>query len=660
MPEMFVMPFRPAYDSSGRTIPGAQAWFTLSGTNTPSPVYTSSGLTTPRTNPIVADGVGKFPRSYLDPAITAGAGYRVRIYTEDAVVGVDTPIEEYDPYTGAEQGSQGVPGPGGGAEVATRVELAAIVGPEEGTTHFLTETGREGMFVFSTANLSTQVTADTRQGIYVAPASDTTGATGAWVRKYSGAANARWFGATGDGVTDDAVALQAWLDWGGDLYLPEAHYYSSAKLIVRRCVRLSGESYGFDARLAGYSSMPGSRIRYAVGVGGFDIQPQVSTTDWASVVPTQEGAFGSVIRDIALIGPNSGAAATGLYNRTTIHLDNVWVIDFQGKGFDISASIGSTVVSEGAGYSEYGGASYSSLRNCHAQYNGTHGFHIRGYDANTILIDNCDASGNAGVGFFDESLIGNTYVKPHCIANSGGDIKAIRAHTNTFISPYIEGGGSIQITGTNVIIGGDVSGINTPGGPSPVIIAPDISHFNKIKFQWDYTLGAISGQGQIYRHATYGLVMHGEGAGADAAIFNKAGNPVMFVPTGTQGLVGNGKVVSQSASGGVGYGVGAGGTVTQATSKSTAVLLEKMSGQITMHNASLAADTTVSFVLNNAGINAGDVIVLNHISGGTIGAYSLNAQSGSGGATINVRNLTAGALGEAIVIAFAVVRAVTS
>ena len=109
-----------------------------------------------------------------------------------------------------------------------------------------------------------------------------------------------------------------------------------------------------------------------------------------------------------------------------------------------------------------------------------------------------------------------------------------------------------------------------------------------------------------------------------------------------------------------GYITGEGGTVTQATSKATAVTLSKKCGQITMHNASLAADTTVSFTLTNSTIVATDLLVLNHVSGGTAGSYLLNAQAGAGSASINVRNINAGSLGEAIVIGFAVIKAVTA
>lgn len=100
MAEMFALPFRPAFDSNGKSIPGAQAYFTLTGTNTPTSVFAEQSLTTPLSNPLVANGVGRFPRAYLDPAVT----YRLRVYDNTAVVGVDTPIEEYDPYIGADGG----------------------------------------------------------------------------------------------------------------------------------------------------------------------------------------------------------------------------------------------------------------------------------------------------------------------------------------------------------------------------------------------------------------------------------------------------------------------------------------------------------------------------------------------------------------------------
>lgn len=103
---------------------------------------------------------------------------------------------------------------------------------------------------------------------------------------------------------------------------------------------------------------------------------------------------------------------------------------------------------------------------------------------------------------------------------------------------------------------------------------------------------------------------------------------------------------------GIGYTPGAGGSVTQLTSKATAVTLNKATGQITLNAAALGADTTVSFTLTNAAIVAGDYLLLNHVSGGTAGAYLLNAQCAAGSASINVRNITGGSLSEAIVVGY--------
>jgi hypothetical protein len=121
-----------------------------------------------------------------------------------------------------------------------------------------------------------------------------------------------------------------------------------------------------------------------------------------------------------------------------------------------------------------------------------------------------------------------------------------------------------------------------------------------------------------------------------------------------------GAVTSSSATAGIGYATGAGGTVTQASNKTTGVTLNKNTGRITLHNATLNANTTVSFVLTSSAIAANDLLVLNHVSGGTAGAYTLNAQAAAGSASINVRNVTSGNLGEAIVIGFAVIKAVTA
>jgi len=104
----------------------------------------------------------------------------------------------------------------------------------------------------------------------------------------------------------------------------------------------------------------------------------------------------------------------------------------------------------------------------------------------------------------------------------------------------------------------------------------------------------------------------------------------------------------------LGYTTDAQGTVTQATSKSTAVTLNKSAGQITMNNASLASVTNVTFTLNNSFISANDVLILNVGAGATAGAYNCWVSGlSAGSASLTLRNISGGSLSEAVVINFA-------
>jgi hypothetical protein len=159
------------------------------------------------------------------------------------------------------------------------------------------------------------------------------------------------------------------------------------------------------------------------------------------------------------------------------------------------------------------------------------------------------------------------------------------------------------------------------------------------------------------------LITPAIGVPSSGDLSNCTGSPVLTTPslgTATATKITSTSDILISATGKLGYATGSGGTVTQITSKSTGVTLNKTNGQITLNGAALAADTTVSFTLSSTLIAAGDVLILNHISGGTAGSYLLNAQSAAGSASINVRNITTGSLSEAIVIAFVVIKAATA
>ena len=152
--------------------------------------------------------------------------------------------------------------------------------------------------------------------------------------------------------------------------------------------------------------------------------------------------------------------------------------------------------------------------------------------------------------------------------------------------------------------------------------------------------------------------------GSGAAVYGTSPTlvtPVLGVATATS-VAASGALTSSSPTAGIGYTTGAGGTVVQGSGsgKATAVTLNANCGTITLNNANLISHGVASFVFNNTAIAAGDLVVFNHDSVGTIGAYTFNAQTAAGSATVTVTNVSSSAFAEAIVVRFAVIKAVSN
>ena len=110
----------------------------------------------------------------------------------------------------------------------------------------------------------------------------------------------------------------------------------------------------------------------------------------------------------------------------------------------------------------------------------------------------------------------------------------------------------------------------------------------------------------------------------------------------------------------IGYSAAAQGAVTQLTSKSTGVTLNKSAGRITMHDAALAGSTAVSFILTNSTISINDTIVVcvsSNTTGSAAGAYTTYVSYlAAGSALITLRNLTtATSYSEAVIINYSII-----
>lgn len=122
----------------------------------------------------------------------------------------------------------------------------------------------------------------------------------------------------------------------------------------------------------------------------------------------------------------------------------------------------------------------------------------------------------------------------------------------------------------------------------------------------------------------------------------------------------NGNVLV-TGSGGIGYGTGSGGTVTQLTSKSTGVTINKTNGQIITANSALASVTEVAFTVTNSTVAATDNIILTKVSGGTSIKYQVFVGAVSAGSfEAVIRNISGSSGSDVITMNFAVIKSVTS
>lgn len=135
--------------------------------------------------------------------------------------------------------------------------------------------------------------------------------------------------------------------------------------------------------------------------------------------------------------------------------------------------------------------------------------------------------------------------------------------------------------------------------------------------------------------------------------------PITFFTGGSQRVTlntsGNFFVVNPA---GMGYGTGAGGSVTQATNKSTSVTLNKPCGRIIMNNAALAGGASVAFYLLNSIVGEYDVVNVNVWSSANYEAKVVTSYGGT--VYIEVKNRTAGSLSDAVTLNFTVTKGADS
>ena len=116
-------------------------------------------------------------------------------------------------------------------------------------------------------------------------------------------------------------------------------------------------------------------------------------------------------------------------------------------------------------------------------------------------------------------------------------------------------------------------------------------------------------------------------------------------------------VIASTGTAGVGYATGAGGAVTQGTSRTTGVTLDKTSGAITLFSAAGTTSAT-TFTVTNSTVAATDVVILNQKSGTDL--YDLMVTAVAAGSFNITFRTTGGTTTETPVFNFAVIKAVAA
>lgn len=170
----------------------------------------------------------------------------------------------------------------------------------------------------------------------------------------------------------------------------------------------------------------------------------------------------------------------------------------------------------------------------------------------------------------------------------------------------------------------------------------------------------------------YVLSDTGSGAGTNMVYQFTAASPATINLTGNTTISGNTTVnqdltvrgatnssgnVLVTGFGGLGYGTGSGGAVTQATSRTTGVTLNKTNGAITLVSAA-GSTTWQSFTVTNSTVAATDTIIVNQKSGTDL--YQIFVTNVAAGSFRISFATTGGTTTEQPVFNFAVIKAVTA
>lgn len=254
------------------------------------------------------------------------------------------------------------------------------------------------------------------------------------------------------------------------------------------------------------------------------------------------------------------------------------------------------------------------------------------------------SSGTITLDLATTGVTAGSYTYPSVTVDSYGRITTIAngASVGTVTSVGVTPGFGIQVTGSPITTSGNITILNT--GVTRLTAGSGIS------------LSGSNGNVTISTSVGSGTVTS---VGLTSSSLTVSGSPIVAAGTFVVDLpstisVGN---VTANSTGGIGYATGAGGTITQITSRTTGVTINKTTGAITLVSAA-GSGTFATFTVTNSTVAATDVVIVNQKSG--TDKYQIFVTAIAAGSFDITFATTGGTTTEQPVFNFAVIKGVTS
>jgi len=245
------------FDNSGNVLTGGKIYTYVAGTTTPAPTYTTPIGNVFNSNPIVADASGRLSNEIW---LQVSSAYKfvlkdtndVLIATYDNIPTIPQPPIVNDASSISYE--QGYTVTAGAFTVGANYRIASV-----GTTNFIAigaAANIVGILFTATGVGSGNGTAEYSRAVQT---------------KLRETVSVKDFGAVGDGVTDDTVAIQAAVDYAsqsaGNVYLPPGNYILSDTIVSQPptentpCAKLIGAGVDITTLTATHSNGPVVTIR---------------------------------------------------------------------------------------------------------------------------------------------------------------------------------------------------------------------------------------------------------------------------------------------------------------------------------------------------------------------------------------------------------------